>query len=144
MTYRDRGTGCALETHYYVWADCDCICRKAVLCNGADGPVVITGSNGHVLSTVMPSTIYNLVPNGAEVLVTGDFTFNSSEAYDICGGTPASAAYAASFTVADGVAFSAATLHLARDGVFRLRDATASIGNIYVNHASNGSSASML
>ena len=41
VTYRDRGTGCALETHYYVWADCDCICRKAVLCNGTDGPVEI-------------------------------------------------------------------------------------------------------
>ena len=110
---------------------------------GTDGLVTITGANGRVLSTVLPSSIYNIVPNGAEVLVTGAFTFNSSEAYDICGVSPASAAYSASFTVADGATFSAATLHLAREGVFIVRDATASIGNIYVNHASNGSSASM-
>jgi hypothetical protein len=110
---------------------------------GTDGLVTITGANGRVLSTVLPSSIYNIVPNGAEVLVTGTFTFNSSEAYDICGVSPASAVYAASFTVADGVTFSAATLHLAREGIFIVCDATASIGNIYFNHASNGSSASL-
>ena len=41
VSYRDCGTGCVLETHYYVWADCDCVCRKAVLRNGTDGPVEI-------------------------------------------------------------------------------------------------------
>ena len=110
---------------------------------GADGPATITGADGHVLATVTPSSIFNMLPNGAEVLVTGAFTFNSSEAYDICGGSPASAAYAATFTVADGATFSAATLHLAREGVFIVRDATASIGNIYFNHASNGDAGSM-
>ena len=39
VVYRDRNAGCALETHYYVWADCDCICRKCVLRNDAEGPV---------------------------------------------------------------------------------------------------------
>lgn len=41
VTYRDRNTGLTLETHYYVWADCDCICRKAVLRNGTEAPVDI-------------------------------------------------------------------------------------------------------
>ena len=38
VVYRDRASGLALETHYYVWADCDCISRKCVLRNGADAP----------------------------------------------------------------------------------------------------------
>ena len=41
VRYRDRNCGLALELHYYVWADCDCICRKAVLRNDADEPVQI-------------------------------------------------------------------------------------------------------
>lgn len=41
VVYRDRNYSLALETHYYVWADCDCICRKAVLRNDADAPVEI-------------------------------------------------------------------------------------------------------
>ena len=41
VTYRDRNYGLALETHYYVWADCDCICRRCVLRNDADAPVEI-------------------------------------------------------------------------------------------------------
>ena len=105
---------------------------------GNDGPVTLTGAEGAILGTAASGSPYNVIPNGAEVLVTGDLTFTSSEAFDICGGTPASAAYAASFTVAGGATFSAGSLELARDGVFRVRDATASIGNIYFNHASNG------
>ena len=41
VVYRDRNYGLALETHYYVWADCDCICRRAVLRNDAETPVEI-------------------------------------------------------------------------------------------------------
>ena len=41
VVYRDRNYGLALETHYYVWADCDCICRKSVLRNDAAAPVEI-------------------------------------------------------------------------------------------------------
>ena len=41
VTYRDRNTHLALEMHYYVWADCDCICRKCVLRNDAAGDVEI-------------------------------------------------------------------------------------------------------
>ena len=41
VLYRDRSCGLALELHYYVWADCDCICRKAVLRNDAGEPVQI-------------------------------------------------------------------------------------------------------
>ena len=41
VTYRDRNYGLALEQHYYVWADCDCICRKCVLRNDAAAPIDI-------------------------------------------------------------------------------------------------------
>ncbi len=41
VVYRDRNYGLALELHYYVWADCDCICRKTVLKNDAREPVRI-------------------------------------------------------------------------------------------------------
>ena len=41
VTYRDRNTGLALELHYYVWADCDCICRKCVLRNDTEAAVGI-------------------------------------------------------------------------------------------------------
>jgi len=41
VTYRDRNYGLALELHYYVWADCDCICRKSVLRNDTDRAVEI-------------------------------------------------------------------------------------------------------
>ena len=41
VVYRDRNYGLALETHYYVWADCACICRKSVLRNDASVPVEI-------------------------------------------------------------------------------------------------------
>ena len=41
VIYRDRNTGLALELHYYVWADCDCICRKCVLRNDTEAAVGI-------------------------------------------------------------------------------------------------------
>ena len=41
VTYRDRNYGLALEQHYYVWADCDCICRRCVLRNDAAEPIDI-------------------------------------------------------------------------------------------------------
>ena len=41
VTYRDRNDPLTLELHYYVWADCDCICRKCVLRNDAGAPVRI-------------------------------------------------------------------------------------------------------
>ncbi len=33
VIYKDRNYGLTLETHYYLWADCDCICRTSVLKN---------------------------------------------------------------------------------------------------------------
>ena len=39
--YRDRNYGLALGLHYYVWPECDCICRRSVLRNDADAPVDI-------------------------------------------------------------------------------------------------------
>ena len=41
VVYRDRSAALALETHYYVWPECDCICRRSVLRNDADAPVEI-------------------------------------------------------------------------------------------------------
>ncbi len=41
VTYSDRNSGLKLETHYYVWADCDCICRKNVLVNDTEAAVEI-------------------------------------------------------------------------------------------------------
>ena len=41
VVYRDRNYGLRLETHYYVWADCDCICRKCALINDAPASVEI-------------------------------------------------------------------------------------------------------
>ena len=41
VTYRDRNYGLVLETHYYVWADCDCVCRACVLRNDTESPVRI-------------------------------------------------------------------------------------------------------
>ncbi|MBR5708866.1 MAG: alpha-galactosidase [Oscillospiraceae bacterium] len=41
VTYRDGASGLELETHYYVYADCDCVSRRCVLKNGSDAPVEI-------------------------------------------------------------------------------------------------------
>ena len=41
ICYRDRNSALCLETHYWVWGDCDCICRKCVLRNGGEGTVEI-------------------------------------------------------------------------------------------------------
>ena len=41
VTFRDRNTGLVLETHYYVWEDCDCICRRATLRNDTSVPADI-------------------------------------------------------------------------------------------------------
>ena len=41
VVYRDRNYGLTLETHYYVWADCNCICRKCVLRNDTEKAVEI-------------------------------------------------------------------------------------------------------
>lgn len=39
VTYRDRNCGLTLETHYWLWADCDCLCRRNVLRNSGAGAV---------------------------------------------------------------------------------------------------------
>ena len=41
VVYRDRSAALELETHYYIWADCDCICRRSVLRNESAAPVEI-------------------------------------------------------------------------------------------------------
>jgi len=41
VSYRDRNCGLTLETHYWLWADCDCLCRRNVLRNTGDGAVEI-------------------------------------------------------------------------------------------------------
>ena len=39
VRYRDRNGGLTLETHYWLWADCDCLCRRNVLVNSGEGEV---------------------------------------------------------------------------------------------------------
>ena len=104
---------------------------------GNDGLVTLTGSGGHVLETTSYTTPYNVIPNGAEVLVTGDFVLNLLNTFSLGGSGPNLTSYAASFTVADGATFTGRELDLAFDGVFRVRDASATFSGIYFHHSNS-------
>ena len=104
---------------------------------GNDGPVTLMGFGGRVLETTSYGTPYNIIPNGAEVLITGDFVLNLLNTLALGGKGANLTSYAASFTVADGTTFTAREVDLAFDGVFRVRDASVTLSGIYFHHSNS-------
>ena len=105
---------------------------------GADGTVTIAGTNA--LSVVSSDYGYNwlLVPDGADVVFAGGVKANFPTASFAVSATSRSQTnYAARVAVTDGASLSAQDVVLAYGGVFEVRDATARLWGVYLNHGAS-------